>query len=188
MTKIWIVCKSVLRTRLKSFVVEMNCKRAFWNLKVFVAAKRKIQPGDKISTDAMVTCSRVLCPLSVPEEDMPHLEDGTPVDMVLNPLGVPSRMNVVKMETHLVGLQRVWVSKISTMLGQIYNDAKNRKICARCCTRSILVKKTKLPLRRWMKLSYSRRWCKHIAMATPVFDGAHEADINKELAIAACLL
>ena len=68
-------------------------------VKVFVAVKRKLQPGDKMAGrhGNKGVISRIL-----PSEDMPYLEDGTPVDLVLNPLGVPSRMNVGQIfETHL---------------------------------------------------------------------------------------
>src|SRR5947208_16822509 len=68
-------------------------------VKVFVAIKRRLQVGDKMAGrhGNKGVLSRIL-----PEEDMPHLEDGTPVDVVLNPLGVPSRMNVGQiLETHL---------------------------------------------------------------------------------------
>src|SRR5690606_7384160 len=68
-------------------------------VKVFVAVKRKLQPGDKMAGrhGNKAVISRI-----VPAEDMPFLEDGTPVDIVLNPLGVPSRMNVGQIfETHL---------------------------------------------------------------------------------------
>jgi DNA-directed RNA polymerase subunit beta len=68
-------------------------------VKVFVAVKRKLQPGDKMAGrhGNKGVISRI-----VPIEDMPFLEDGTPVDIVLNPLGVPSRMNVGQiLETHL---------------------------------------------------------------------------------------
>ena len=68
-------------------------------VKVFVAVKRKIQPGDKM---AGRHGNKGVVSMIVPCEDMPFLEDGTPVDIVLNPLGVPSRMNVGQiLETHL---------------------------------------------------------------------------------------
>ena len=69
------------------------------SIKVYVAVKRKLQPGDKMAGrhGNKGVISRIL-----PVEDMPYLEDGTPVDVVLNPLGVPSRMNVGQiLETHL---------------------------------------------------------------------------------------
>ena len=68
-------------------------------VKVFIAVKRKLQPGDKMAGrhGNKGVISRI-----VPQEDMPYLEDGQPVDIVLNPLGVPSRMNVGQiLETHL---------------------------------------------------------------------------------------
>ena len=68
-------------------------------VKVFVAVKRKLQPGDKM---AGRHGNKGVISKIVPIEDMPYLEDGTPVDIVLNPLGVPSRMNVGQiLETHL---------------------------------------------------------------------------------------
>jgi DNA-directed RNA polymerase subunit beta len=68
-------------------------------VKVFVAVKRKLQPGDKM---AGRHGNKGVVSKIVPIEDMPYLEDGTPVDIVLNPLGVPSRMNVGQiLETHL---------------------------------------------------------------------------------------
>ena len=68
-------------------------------VKVFVAVKRKLQPGDKM---AGRHGNKGVVSKIVPVEDMPFLDDGTPVDIVLNPLGVPSRMNVGQiLETHL---------------------------------------------------------------------------------------
>jgi len=75
-------------------------------VKVFVAIKRKLQPGDKMAGrhGNKGVISRI-----VPMEDMPYLDDGTPVDIVLNPLGVPSRMNVGQiLETHLGWAARGW--------------------------------------------------------------------------------
>jgi DNA-directed RNA polymerase subunit beta len=78
-------------------------------VKVFVAVKRKLQPGDKMAGrhGNKGIISRIL-----PQEDMPFLEDGTPVDFVLNPLGVPSRMNVGQIfETHLGWAARGWATR-----------------------------------------------------------------------------
>ena len=91
-------------------------------VRVFVAVKRKLQPGDKMAGrhGNKGVISRI-----VPIEDMPHLEDGTAVDVVLNPLGVPSRMNVGQiLETHLgwacSGLGR----QIGEMLDKVKRDGK----------------------------------------------------------------
>lgn len=78
-------------------------------VKVFVAVKRKLQPGDKMAGrhGNKGVISKIL-----PIEDMPHLEDGTHVDVVLNPLGVPSRMNVVRSSKPTwVGPPPVWASR-----------------------------------------------------------------------------
>ena len=78
-------------------------------VKVFVAIKRKLQVGDKMAGrhGNKGVISRIL-----PEEDMPYLEDGTPVDVVLNPLGVPSRMNVGQiLEAHIgLGGEKPWTA------------------------------------------------------------------------------
>ena len=79
------------------------------SVKVYIAKKRKMQVGDKM---AGRHGNKGVVAKIVPEEDMPHLPDGTPVEICLNPLGVPSRMNVGQvLETHLVGLVRSWDSK-----------------------------------------------------------------------------
>src|SRR3712207_2427302 len=91
-------------------------------VKVFVAVKRKLQPGDKMAGrhGNKGVISRIL-----PQEDMPFLEDGTPVDIVLNPLGVPSRMNVGQIfETHLGWAARGLGRQISDMLESIHHKAE----------------------------------------------------------------
>ncbi len=143
-------------------------------VKVFVAVKRKLQPGDKMAGrhGNKGVISRI-----VPIEDMPHLEDGTAVDVVLNPLGVPSRMNVGQiLETHLgwacAGLGR----QIGDALDKVRRDGKYE------------------PLRRILKSAYanderlaeldeaglaelSENLRPGLPIATPVFDGAKEKDI-----------
>src|SRR5208282_5058689 len=89
-------------------------------VKVFVAVKRKLQPGDKIAGrhGNKGVISRI-----VPAEDMPYLEDGTPVDIVLNPLGVPSRMNVGQiLETHLGWAAAGIGQRIGDVLDKIRNS------------------------------------------------------------------
>ncbi len=150
-------------------------------VKVFVAVKRKLQPGDKMAGrhGNKGVISRIL-----PAEDMPYLEDGTPVDIVLNPLGVPSRMNVGQiLETHLG-----WAS---AGLGKQIGDA------AEAAGRSGKAD----DLRKMMKKIYSKEefdttisamedgqlveqgnlLSRGVPMGTPVFDGAKEADVRELL-------
>src|SRR5262249_54166437 len=83
-------------------------------VKVYIAIKRKLQVGDKM---AGRHGTRGLIPRILPEEDMPYLQDGTPVDVVLNPLGVPSRMNVGQiLETHLGWGARMLGAQLQYML------------------------------------------------------------------------
>ena len=150
-------------------------------VKVFVAVKRKIQPGDKM---AGRHGNKGVVSKIVPVEDMPFLEDGTQVDIVLNPLGVPSRMNVGQiLETHLG-----WAcAGLGLKIGQAV-DAYNLKHDAR-------------PLKDMLKKVYGDDETikslsedglielggnlRHgVPIATPVFDGAKEADIEKMLDLA----
>lgn len=148
-------------------------------VKIFIAMKHKLQPGDKMAGrhGNKGVISRIL-----PEEDMPYLEDGTVVDIVLNPLGVPSRMNVGQiLETHLGWSSVTLGKKIDTMLHgdkpakalkdfllkiydgnkdfiKVIKDAKDNEI-----------------------LEVSKKLSKGIFFATPVFDGAKVEDIDKML-------
>jgi DNA-directed RNA polymerase subunit beta len=150
-------------------------------VKVFIAVKRKIQPGDKMAGrhGNKGVVSRI-----VPQEDMPFLEDGTPVDIVLNPLGVPSRMNVGQiLETHLG-----WAC---AGLGKQVGEAVN----------AYLRKGDVKPLRSKLKEIYGadetiqslddkdvvelgENLRRGIPIATPVFDGAREKDIVEMLKMA----
>ncbi len=150
--------------------------------KVFIAVKRKLQPGDKMAGrhGNKGVISRIL-----PIEDMPYLEDGTHVDIVLNPLGVPSRMNVGQiLETHLgwasagLGKQvREVLEKanagessledVRKHLLTVYKDEKDQKE----------IKALKEPELREL----ARNLQKGVPVATPVFDGAKEDDIVQML-------
>lgn len=150
-------------------------------VKVFVAVKRKIQPGDKM---AGRHGNKGVVSKIVPSEDMPFLDDGTPVDIVLNPLGVPSRMNVGQiLETHLgwacagLGLRigqavEAYNAKHDTrplkdMLKKIYGDDETIK---------------SLGEKDLVELGTNLRH--GVPIATPVFDGAKEADIEHMLDLA----
>ena len=150
-------------------------------VKVFVAVKRKIQPGDKMAGrhGNKGVISRI-----VPMEDMPHLEDGTPVDIVLNPLGVPSRMNVGQiLETHLGWATRALGAQITKLVDRYMETGDEA------------------PVRRHLSGVYGKQAdaadlssfetddlielagnLRHgVPIATPVFDGAHESDIAEML-------
>jgi DNA-directed RNA polymerase subunit beta len=150
-------------------------------VKVFVAVKRKIQPGDKM---AGRHGNKGVVSKIVPVEDMPFLEDGTQVDIVLNPLGVPSRMNVGQiLETHLgwacagLGLRigqavdayhaKHDTKPLKEMLKKIYGDDETIK---------------SLGERDLIELGNNLRH--GVPIATPVFDGAKEADIENMLDLA----
>ncbi len=152
-------------------------------VKVFVAVKRKIQPGDKMAGrhGNKGVISRI-----VPVEDMPHLDDGTAVDIVLNPLGVPSRMNVGQiLETHMG-----WACRgLGRQVGELVdasraNGQDTRKIRAKLkeiyTPKEFKQKVNDLPDDQLMELAENMRG--GVAIATPVFDGAHEADIVAMLA------
>ena len=150
-------------------------------VKVFVAVKRKIQPGDKM---AGRHGNKGVVSKIVPVEDMPFLEDGTQVDIVLNPLGVPSRMNVGQiLETHLG-----WAcAGLGLKIGQAV-DAYNAKHDARPL--KDMLKKVYGDDETIKSLSESELVelggnLRHgVPIATPVFDGAKEADIEKMLDLA----
>ncbi len=153
------------------------------HVKVFVAVKRKLQPGDKMAGrhGNKGVVSRI-----VPVEDMPHLEDGTPVDVVLNPLGLPSRMNVGQiLETHLgwaaAGLGRQINTVLSKMAIEEHKDTKLlRTTLDHIYEDDHIVKEIKA-MSDDEVVELATHLTAAVPMATPAFDGAHEADINHEL-------
>jgi DNA-directed RNA polymerase subunit beta len=155
------------------------------SVKVFIAVKRKLQPGDKM---AGRHGNKGVVSKVVPMEDMPHLEDGTPVDIILNPLGLPSRMNVGQiLETHLgaavAGMGRqinemiekyrdkeLEIKDIRNKLLDIYTDKKDQKDIK------------SLDDEQLMEMAGNLR--KGVPIASPVFDGASHAEINNALTYA----
>ncbi len=153
-------------------------------VKVYVAIKRKLQVGDKMAGrhGNKGVVSRIL-----PEEDMPYLADGTPVDIVLNPLGVPSRMNVGQvLETHLgwaareLGRQldamvqeKVAGDKIRARLADIYKDDGDKGF-----------EKVIQSLSAEEATSLARKLRRGVFFGSPVFDGAPESQIKEALALA----
>ena len=151
-------------------------------VKVFVAVKRKLQPGDKM---AGRHGNKGVISKIVPMEDMPYLEDGTPVDVVLNPLGVPSRMNVGQiLETHLGwacnGLGRQ-VGEILDAVCAGGEDIKKLKSELKGIYGNKDYKESIQPLGDAELLELAGNIRNGIPIATPVFDGAHEGDIVEML-------
>ena len=151
-------------------------------VKVFVAVKRKLQPGDKM---AGRHGNKGVISKIVPMEDMPYLEDGTPVDVVLNPLGVPSRMNVGQiLETHLGwacnGLGRQ-VGEILDAVCAGGEDIKKLKGELKGIYGNKEYKESIQPLGDAELLELAGNIRNGIPIATPVFDGAHEGDIVEML-------
>ncbi|MDX8529216.1 DNA-directed RNA polymerase subunit beta [Mesorhizobium sp. MSK_1335] len=150
-------------------------------VKVFVAVKRKMQPGDKMAGrhGNKGVVSRI-----VPVEDMPFLEDGTHADIVLNPLGVPSRMNVGQiLETHLGWACAGMGRKIGELI-DAYKTAGDIKPLRKTLESFIPSNDRNEPVREYddesiVRLSEQMR--RGVSIATPVFDGAHEGDINTML-------
>jgi DNA-directed RNA polymerase subunit beta len=153
-------------------------------VKVFVAVKRKLQPGDKM---AGRHGNKGVISNIVPIEDMPYLEDGTNVDIVLNPLGVPSRMNVGQiLETHLGWASAGLGLQIGDMVDKIRRGAKqdDLKKHLKVIYGDEQYKATVAELNDDQILELGDNLRKGVPMATPVFDGAHEADINTMLEMA----
>ena len=146
-------------------------------VKVFVAVKRKLQPGDKMAGrhGNKGVISKIL-----PIEDMPHLEDGTPVDVVLNPLGVPSRMNVGQIfETHLG-----WAcAGLGRQIGELFEawQAGGKKDALVKRLDELYGKDVELPDDPEELAELARNLTKGVPIATPVFDGAHINDIERLL-------
>jgi DNA-directed RNA polymerase subunit beta len=150
-------------------------------VKVYMAVKRRVQPGDKM---AGRHGNKGVISTIVPVEDMPYMADGTPVDIVLNPLGVPSRMNIGQvLETHLgwaakgLGLKigkmlqaQESIKNIRTFLGQIYSTDKRKENITSLTNEEII--------------ALAKNLSGGVPMATPVFDGASEEEIKTMLKLA----
>jgi DNA-directed RNA polymerase subunit beta len=151
-------------------------------VKVFVAVKRKMQPGDKMAGrhGNKGVVSRI-----VPVEDMPFLEDGTHVDIVLNPLGVPSRMNVGQiLETHLGWACAGMGKKIGEMIDAYKAGADDIQPLRQTIEQIMPDNDRNEPVRRYDDDSIIRlgeQMRRGVSIASPVFDGAHEANIDDML-------
>jgi DNA-directed RNA polymerase subunit beta len=150
-------------------------------VKVYVAVKRRLQPGDKM---AGRHGNKGVISKIVPVEDMPHMADGTTLDIVLNPLGVPSRMNVGQiLETHLGWAAKGLGLKLGEMVKAQAKIAELRKTVERIYNASGKDEDLgKLTDEEVLQLAQNLR--EGVPFATPVFDGASEAEITAMLELA----
>jgi len=151
-------------------------------VKVYLAVKRRIQPGDKM---AGRHGNKGVISTIVPVEDMPYLDDGTPIDIVLNPLGVPSRMNVGQvLETHLGWAAKGLGRKIGSMLKAQESTAKIRQFLDTIYNKTGGQVEDIKSLSDAEVLELAGNLVDGVPTATPVFDGATEAEIKVMLKLA----
>ena len=150
-------------------------------VKVFVAVKRKLQPGDKM---AGRHGNKGVISKVVPMEDMPFLGDGTPVDFVLNPLGVPSRMNVGQiLETHMGWAARGLGIQVDEALGEYRRSGDLTPVhdAMRIAYGDDVYAEGIEGMDEASLLESAGNVVNGVPIATPVFDGAKEADVNDAL-------
>ena len=151
-------------------------------VKVYLAVKRRIQPGDKM---AGRHGNKGVISTIVPVEDMPYLDDGTPVDIVLNPLGVPSRMNVGQvLETHLGMAAKGLGHKINAMLAAQESITKIRQFLDQIYNKTGGKQENIKSLSDAEVLELAGNLVNGVPIATPVFDGATETEIKMLLELA----
>jgi DNA-directed RNA polymerase subunit beta len=151
-------------------------------VKVYIAIKRKLQVGDKMAGrhGNKGVISRIL-----PEEDMPYLQDGTPVDLVLNPLGVPSRMNVGQiLETHLGWGARVLGAQLRYMVDEKFAAGPLREHMKKIFDSDEDIAKWLAKLSEEDLRLLAGKLRRGVHYASPVFDGAQEIQIKNTLALA----
>jgi DNA-directed RNA polymerase subunit beta len=150
-------------------------------VKVYIAMKRKLSIGDKM---AGRHGNKGVIARIVPQEDMPYMPDGTPVEIVLNPLGVPSRMNVGQiLETHLGWASKELGNSLKRLLSKEVKAEALRRWFREVFTETA-VWKTLSKLSDDELLEYAEGFREGIPFATPVFDGAREAEIRHLLEVA----
>ena len=150
-------------------------------VKIYVAIKRKLSVGDKM---AGRHGNKGVISKIMPLEDMPYLEDGTPVDIVLNPLGVPSRMNVGQiLETHLGWAARGMGMAITEMLRR-HEVKELRDYLPRCFKEQPEVLEFLTSAADDDLIDFARKYKAGVPVATPVFSGAQESEIRDALEVA----
>ncbi len=149
-------------------------------VKVYLAIKRRIQPGDKL---AGRHGNKGVISVIMPEEDMPFDENGQPVDIVLNPLGVPSRMNVGQvLETHLGWAAKELGTKIGEMIDSEVKVNELRGLLSEIYEKDGSQNLSSLNEKEILDLAHNLR--EGVPMATPVFDGAKESEVKSMLELA----
>ena len=151
-------------------------------VKVYLAVKRRLQPGDKM---AGRHGNKGVVSKIVPIEDMPYMADGTPCDIVLNPLGVPSRMNVGQvLEVHLGWAGKGIGQRLGDMLQQQSALAELRKFLDELYNKSGGKSERITDLSDKEVIEMAQELSKGVPFATPVFDGAAEEEIRGMLKLA----
>ena len=154
-------------------------------VKVFLAVKRRIQPGDKM---AGRHGNKGVVSTIVPVEDMPYMADGTTADIVLNPLGVPSRMNIGQiLETHLGWAAKGLGRKIQRMLEAQAKVAELRAFLDQIYNHDTKLNGERVDLKQFSDqelMALAANLVDGVPMATPVFDGAAESEIKAMLTLA----
>ena len=151
-------------------------------VKVYLAVKRRLQPGDKM---AGRHGNKGVISMVVPIEDMPYMKDGTPVDIVLNPLGVPSRMNIGQvLETHLGLAAKGLGSRIAGMLDEQAPINQLRSFLDKIYNHDATMRVNFSDFSDDEVYEMAKHLRKGVPMATPVFDGATEEEIRKMLELA----
>ena len=150
-------------------------------VKVFVAVKRKLQPGDKM---AGRHGNKGVISKVVPEEDMPFLEDGTTVDLVLNPLGVPSRMNVGQiLETHMGWAAKTLGESVNNAISE-FKKSNDAKILENALQNAYGIDEFEKHIKGLSSdnmFTVANNVKSGVPIATPVFDGAKESDVTEAL-------
>ena len=154
-------------------------------VKVFLAVKRRIQPGDKM---AGRHGNKGVVSNVVPVEDMPYMADGTSVDICLNPLGVPSRMNIGQiLEVHLGWAAKGLGKRIQKMLEQQRAVSELREFLGKIYNHDSKLSGDRVDLAQFSDeelVALAKNLTDGVPMATPVFDGAHEDEIREMLNLA----
>ncbi|VAX00136.1 DNA-directed RNA polymerase beta subunit [hydrothermal vent metagenome] len=151
-------------------------------VKVYLAVKRRLQPGDKM---AGRHGNKGVISMIVPVEDMPHTAEGEPIDIVLNPLGVPSRMNIGQvLETHLGWAARGLGKKLEKMLKAQTRIAEMRSFLEDIYNKTEGTSEDIKSLTDEEVIELSMNLRKGVPIATPVFDGVHENEIKNLLELA----